>query len=42
MKELPNGHKKANLPMVIVQIRHEDYKCSIKPIDLVNKVAEYR
>ena len=41
MKELPNGHNTASLPMVIVQARHKDYKCSLKPIDLVNKVAEY-
>lgn len=41
MKKLPNGHNKASLPMVIVRTIHEAYKSSIKPIDLVNKVAEY-
>ena len=40
MKVQPNGNNKASLPMVIEQTRHEDYKCS-KPIDLINKVAEY-
>ena len=42
MKVQPNGHNKASLPMVIEQTRNEDYKSNIKPIDFINKVAEYR